>query len=326
MLDGKGARFREVYDADQRRISVPLSEIPDYVQKAFVAAEDKRFYQHAGIDERGLIRAAVSDMGRTGHPQGASTITQQAVKDLLVGDDVSYERKMREIVLSSRLERVLGKDEILELYLNTIYLGRSSWGVEMAARSYFGKSAKDLTLAEGALLAGLPKGPSYFSPDRYPDRMRERRAYVLGRMQEDGVITAEQAAAALATTPVIVPFEKPQRAFGFAFADQVIREATKLAGTNGVTSKSYTIHSTIDVPLQRSVEEALQEGLSRYERDSGRVHFQDPEANLSAAIARLEGQAKAPDTKAAESRPADKRPAWQRALANARLPLYDVHW
>ncbi len=145
-------------------------------------------------------------MGRTGHPQGASTITQQVVKNLLVGDDVSYERKMREIVLTSRLERVLSKDEILELYLNTIYLGRSAWGVEMAARSYFGKSAKDLTLAEGAMLAGLPKGPSYFSPDRYPDRMQERRAYVLGRMQEDGVISAEEAAAARAAQPTLIPF------------------------------------------------------------------------------------------------------------------------
>ncbi len=326
VLDGKGARFKEVSGADQRRISVPLSEIPVLVQKAFVAAEDKRFYEHAGIDERGLIRAAVADMAEPGHPQGGSTITQQVVKNLLVGDDVSYERKIREIVLSSRLEHVLSKDEILELYLNTIYLGRSSWGVEMAARSYFGKSAKDLTLAEGALLAGLPKGPSYFSPDRYPDRMRERRAYVLGRMQEDGVITAAEAAAARASEPVLIPFEKPQRDFGFVFADQVMREATKIAGTNGVTSKSYTIHSTIDEPLQRSVEEALQEGLSRYERDFGRVHFQGPETNLSAAIARLESQAAAPDPKAADAKPADKRPAWQRALANARLPLYDVHW
>ena len=175
MLDGKGGRFREVFDADQRRISVPLSEIPPTVQKAFVAAEDKRFYEHAGIDERGLIRAVVANMAQPGRPQGASTITQQVVKNLLVGDDVSYERKMREIVLTARVERTLSKDEILELYLNTIYLGRSSWGVEMAARSYFGKSAKDLDLSEAAMLAGLPKGPSYFSPDRYPERMRERR-------------------------------------------------------------------------------------------------------------------------------------------------------
>ncbi|HWF95356.1 MAG TPA: PBP1A family penicillin-binding protein [Xanthobacteraceae bacterium] len=331
MLDGKGGRFREVFDADQRRISVPLGEIPVYVQKAFVAAEDKRFYEHAGIDERGLIRAAVSDMGKSGHPQGASTITQQVVKNLLVGDDVSYERKIREIVLTARVERALSKDEILELYLNTIYLGRSAWGVEMAARSYFGKPAKDLTLAEGAMLAGLPKGPSYFSPDRYPDRMRERRAYVLGRMQEDGVITAEEAAAARADTPTLIPFEKPQRDFGFVFADQATREARTLAATHGVTSKSYTIRTTIDVPLQRSVEAALQEGLSRYERDAGRVHFQGPEANLDAAIARLEGAPKMAVEKAADSdadtkSAADKHPVWQRALAKVRLPLYDVHW
>jgi penicillin-binding protein 1A len=327
ILDGKGGRFREVFDADQRRISVPLDEIPVPVQKAFVAAEDKRFYEHAGIDERGLIRAAVTNMGQAGRPQGASTITQQVVKNLLVGDDVSYDRKIREIVLTFRLERVLNKDEILELYLNTIYLGRSSWGVEMAARSYFGKSAKNLTLSEGAMLAGLPKGPSYYSPDRYPDRMRERRSYVLGRMQEDGAITAGEAARARDTTPVLVPFERPQRDFGFHFADQVIREATKLAGTNGVTSKSYTIHSTINVPLQRGVEEALQEGLSRYEREFGRVHFQGPEANLDVAIARLEGeQSKATDQNAADRKATEKRPAWQRALANARLPLYDVHW
>jgi penicillin-binding protein 1A len=353
MLDRRGNRFKEVAVADQRRISVPLSEIPVYVRKAFVAAEDKRFYEHAGIDERGLIRAAVVNLGAPGRPQGASTITQQVVKNLLVGDDVSYERKMREVVLASRVERALGKDEILGLYLNTIYLGRSSWGIEMAARSYFGKSAKDLTLAEGALLAGLPKGPSYFSPDRYPERMRERRAYVLGRMQEDGAITAAEAAKARDTTPSLIAFEKPQRDFGFHFADQAIREATKLAGTNGVTSKSYTIHSTIDVPLQRSVEDALQEGLSHYERESGRVRFQGPEANLSAAIARLEGapkpadgkaaggkatdskatdskatdsKAKAADARTADGNATDKRPAWQRALANARSPLYDVHW
>jgi 1A family penicillin-binding protein len=336
MLDGRGGRFREVYDADQRRISVPLSEIPIMVQKAFVAAEDKHFYEHAGIDERGLIRAAVANMGQPGRPQGASTITQQVVKNLLVGDDVSYERKMREIVLTARVERVLTKDEILELYLNTIYLGRSSWGVEMAARSYFGKSAKELDLSQAAMLAGLPKGPGYFSPDRYPDRIRERRGYVLGRMQEDGAITAEAAAAARATMPTLVPFEKPQRDFGFHFADQATREARTLAATNGVTSKSYTIHTTIDVPLQRSVEEALQEGLSRYERDSNRVRFQGPEANLDAAIARIVGVPKAADGKAAdrravegkatEARAADKRPAWQRALVNARLPLYDVHW
>ena len=326
MLDRKGERFKEVYSGDQRRIWIALSEIPTNVQKAFVAAEDKRFYEHAGIDERGLIRAVLADLAKTGRPEGASTITQQVVKNLLVGDDVSYERKIREIVLTSRVERALSKDEILELYLNNIYLGRSSWGVEMAARSYFGKSAKDLTLQEGSMLAGLPKGPSYFSPDRYPERMRERRTYVLGRMQEDGAITAEEAAAAREATPALLPFERPQRNFGFVFADQVTREATTLAATNGLTSKAYTIRTTIDVPLQRGAEAALQEGLSRYERNAGRLRFQGPEANLDAAIERIEGETRAPGAKAQEAKPADNRPAWQRALANARLPLYDVHW
>jgi penicillin-binding protein 1A len=316
VLDGKGGRFAQVFDADQRRVWVPLNDVPEQVRQAFVSAEDKRFYHHHGIDERGLIRAVVANLARPGRPQGASTITQQVVKNLLVGDDVTYERKIREIILTSQVERVLSKDEILELYLNSIYLGRSSWGIEMAARSYFGKSAKDLTLSEGALLAGLPKGPSYFSPDRYPGRVRERHTYVLDRMEEDGAITPEAAVAARAAMPALVAYERPRRDFGFHFADQVVREARALAAANGAAANSYIIHSTINVPLQRGVEEALQEGLSRYERNSSRVHFQGPEANLRSAIARLQG----------EQEILDKRPAWQRALANARLPLYDVHW
>ena len=128
------------------------------------------------------------------------------MKNLLVGEDVTYERKIREMIVASRLEATLSKNEILELYLNSAYLGRGSWGVEMAARSYFGKSAKDLTLAEGAMLASLLKGPSFFNPDRHPDRAKERLAYVLGRMQEDGSISAEQKEKALAAPPKLVAF------------------------------------------------------------------------------------------------------------------------
>ena len=149
------------------------------MQKAFIAAEDKRFYEHKGIDERGLIRAMVTNLASPGRPQGGSTITQQVVKNLLVGDDVTYERKMREMIIASRLEHTLSKSEILELYLNSIYLGRGAWGIELAARNFFGKSASALTLHEGAMLAGLPKGPTYYGPDRHPDRAQERLAYVL---------------------------------------------------------------------------------------------------------------------------------------------------
>ena len=153
IFDGKGTNFADVFEPGNRRVWVSLNDIPDSVQKAFVAAEDRRFYQHHGVDERGIIRAFMGNLGESGRPQGGSTITQQVVKNLLVGEDVTYERKIREIIVASRVESTLTKAEILELYLNSAYLGRSSWGVEMAARSYFGKSAKSLSLGEGAMLA-----------------------------------------------------------------------------------------------------------------------------------------------------------------------------
>src|SRR5690349_10866088 len=193
VLDLKGARFAEVYEQDQRRVWVPLFEIPLHVQKAFIAAEDKRFYQHKGVDERALIRAFIGNLAQSGRPQGGSTITQQTVKNLLVGEDVTYERKMREMILSARIEQTLSKDEILELYLNSTYLGRASWGVGMAARSYFGKPVQSLSVGEGALLAALTKGPAYFNPDRYPERAQDRFAYVMGRMRDDTAIGEAEA-------------------------------------------------------------------------------------------------------------------------------------
>ena len=139
------------------------------MQQAFVAAEDKRFYQHKGIDERGLIRAFITNLAEPGRPQGGSTITQQVAKNLLVGDDVTYERKIREMIVASRIDAALSKDEILEIYLNSIYLGRGSWGIDMAARSYFKKPASALDRRPKARCwPAMAKGPAYFSPDRYP--------------------------------------------------------------------------------------------------------------------------------------------------------------
>ena len=230
VLDGKGQRFAEVFEENQRRVWVPVSDIPEHVQKSFIAAEDKRFFQHKGIDERGLIRAFIGNLAQSGRPQGGSTITQQVVKNLLVGEDLTYERKIREMIVATRLEKTLSKGEILELYLNSTYLGRSAWGIEMASRSYFGKPAKDLTLPEGALLAGLTKGPNYYNPDRHPERARERMGYVLTRLQEEGTITQEQSAKALNPMPELIAYERPRRDFGFHFVDQVAREAKSLAG------------------------------------------------------------------------------------------------
>src|SRR6266566_7358161 len=316
VLDRKGERFAEVFEENQRRVWVVLADIPEHVRNAFVAAEDKRFFEHKGIDERGLIRAFIGNLAQSGRPQGGSTITQQIVKNLLVGEDLTYERKIREMIVASRVERTLSKAEILDLYLNSVYLGRGSWGIELAARSYFGKSAKELTVEEGALLAGLTKGPNYFSPDRHPGRAQERLAYVLSRLQEDGAIAAEQSGRGLPALPTLVPYERPRRDIGYHFVDQVAREAKSLAGIDAITANSYTVRSTINPQLQRAVEAALQEGLFRYERSTGRVQFRSAEANLGQAVQRLE----------ADKKIGDKRPAWQRALANARLPLYDVHW
>jgi penicillin-binding protein 1A len=346
VLDGKGARFTELFEADQRRVWVPLADIPSNVQQAFVSAEDKRFYQHNGIDERSLIRAFIGNLAQSGRPQGGSTITQQVVKNLLVGEELTYERKIREMILTARVERLLSKQEILELYLNSTYLGRGSWGVEMAARSYFGKSVKALTLGEGALLAALPKGPSYFSPDRHADRAQERVAYVLGRMQEDGAIDAAEAKLAANPLRSLVAYVSPRRDTGYYYVDQLAREAKSVAGIDTLTSDSFTVHSTILPDLQRATEAALQEGLARFEIDGGRVVFTHAEGNLADAIKRLSGDPKATDPKATDSKAASLKGAepkaseargeakstqqkpvpWLQALTQARLPLYDVHW
>ncbi len=319
VLDRKNKPFAEVFEENQRRVWVPLAQIPQHVRNAFIAAEDKRFYQHKGIDEHGLIRAFVSNLAQSHRPAGGSTITQQVVKNLLVGEAVTYDRKIREMIVAARLESTLTKDEILELYLNCVFLGRGAWGVEVAAHSYFGKPAKALTVTEGALLAAVTKGPTYFSPDRAPARARERLAYVLTRMKEDGMLPADfkiEDPGHLPELPIMVASARPRRDIGFHFVDQVVREAKSAAGLERVTDTSYSIHSTVDPALQRAAEQSLQEGLSRYERSSGRVVFNRPEANLTAAIQKLQTDATR----------TDKRPYWQQALANARLPLYDVHW
>ena len=217
--------------------------------------------------------------------------------------------------MTARVEQTLSKAEILELYLNAIYFGRASWGIEMAARAYFNKTAKELALKEGALLAGLVKGPNYFSPDRHPRRAQKRLAYVLKRLEDDRLLPIAQSGRGLPTLPRLVAYQRSRRDIGYYFVDQVVREA-KSAGIEALSTGAYTVRTTINQKLQTAVEEALQEGLSRYERNSGRAQFKAPEANLAKAIERSE----------ADQNVDDDRPAWQRVLADLRLPLYDVHW
>ncbi len=289
---------------------MPLSDVPDYVQKAFVAAEDRRFFEHHGVDERGIIRAFIGNLAEPGRPQGGSTITQQVVKNLLVGDDVTYERKIREMIVASRLETTLSKNEILELYLNSAYLGRGSWGVEMAARSYFGKSAKDLTLAEGAMLAGPAQGSELFQ-SRPPSRSRQgtprlrarphagRRRHHRGA-EGPGARRAAEARRLRAAAPrqrlALHRFSRP-------------RGEDRTASTS-LTAEPYTVHSTINAALQREAEAALQEGLAHYEMSIGRAQFRGPEANIADAVQKLN------ERQAGGRQPA--RPAWQQALQELR--------
>ena len=223
----------------ERRLYLPSAEIPDLVKHAFISAEDRNFYSHWGFDPEGIARAGIIFMQGSRRIQGASTITQQVAKNFLLNSDRTFERKIREILLSIRIESAYSKEEILELYLNEIYLGLSNYGVAAAALNYFNKSVHELTIAEVAYLAALPKEPSSLNPFRDHDRAVDRRNYVIGRMEEDGYITAKQANEARAEPLVVNPrvLTPNSIAAGF-FAEEVRRElsewgASRLAETSG---------------------------------------------------------------------------------------------
>ena len=169
----------------ERRLYLPADEIPALVKEAFISAEDKNFYSHYGVDPEGIVRAGLIYAQGSRHIQGASTITQQVAKNFLLNSDRTFDRKIREILLSMRIESAYSKEKILELYLNEIYLGLSNYGVAAAALNYFNKSVHELSIAEVAYLAALPKEPSSLNPFRDHDRAVERRNYVIGRMEED---------------------------------------------------------------------------------------------------------------------------------------------
>ena len=191
--------------ARERRLYLPSAAIPPLVKEAFIAAEDKNFYSHHGVDPEGIVRAGLVFLQGSKHMQGASTITQQVAKNFLLTSDRTVERKIREILLSLRIEAAYSKDKILELYLNEIYLGLGNYGVAAAALGYFNKSVHELSIAEVAYLAALPKEPSALNPFRNHDRAVDRRNYVIGRMAEDGYITPEQAKAARAEPLIVTP-------------------------------------------------------------------------------------------------------------------------
>ncbi|GGE35345.1 penicillin-binding protein [Marinicauda pacifica] len=261
--------------ARQQRVFVPIENIPPLVINAYLSAEDKNFYNHGGVDffgmARGGLRSAIQiARGQGGPLQSGSTITQQVAKNFLFSADQRIERKVREIVISRRMERAFTKDQILELYLNEIYLGNRAYGVAAAALNYFGKSLDELDLHEAAYLAALPKGPSNYHPERERAAAIGRRNWVLERMHANGYITREEMNAAQA-----MPLESGERLSGSQylaanyFVEQVRREVFDLYGEDQLYDGGLSIRTTLDTTMQLTARRALRNGLEAYDRRHG---------------------------------------------------------
>ena len=268
----------------EKRFLVSHENMPDLVKRAFLAAEDDSFYDHDGVDPKAIFRAFIKNMRAGSIRQGGSTITQQIIKRLLLSSEKSYERKIKEAILAFRLERYLTKDEILTIYLNEIYLGAGAYGVEAAARTYFGKHVNDLTVAEAAILAGLPQAPSKYNPLRAPGSAKARQRYVLGRMLALNWITQEQYDTAITAPLVYKSMEDPSWKRGAWYLEEVRRKLInylsednmrKLGielpryGEDAVYEAGLQVHTAVDLDYQDAAEVALRAGLEASSRRRG---------------------------------------------------------
>lgn len=255
--------------ADENRYMVEPSGLPPHVVWAFIASEDGKFYEHAGIDFAGIMRAALNNLRHGRVVQGGSTITQQVAKALLLTPERSFRRKFREIVLAFRIEENLTKDEIIRLYLNQIYLGHGSYGVEAAAKTYFGVRAENLTLTQAALLAGLPQAPSAYDPFRHPAEAAKRRSYVLEQMLSIGKITEAEYKKASAAPIQLATDENFFKKVSPHFTEQVRRELDARYGTADILKGGYRVVTTMDSKLQAAAQKALENGVEAFDRKRG---------------------------------------------------------
>ncbi|MBI2373753.1 MAG: PBP1A family penicillin-binding protein [Deltaproteobacteria bacterium] len=269
IYDAQGKVFDEFYL--DRRIWIPMAELPSHVPLAFVSAEDRRFFTHPGVDLRGILRALVTNMKSGGAAkQGGSTITQQLVKNILVGNERSYKRKLREAILAYRLERELDKDEILELYLNYIYLGSGNYGVEAAARDYFGISAAQLDVGQAAMIAGLVPAPARYSPHRNPDLALHRREIVLTAMVDGGFIAPEEAAEH-ADDPVVDSRRgRTGQSATSSYATIVRREVRRLFGSTLPVEEGLQVHTPLNLEAQKIAYAAVRKAVRAVEERQGR--------------------------------------------------------
>jgi penicillin-binding protein 1A len=270
--------------AKERRLYLPIQAVPDLIKAAFLSAEDKNFYEHEGVDLIGVFRAAVVNVRNSGsgkRPVGASTITQQVAKNFLLSSEISYERKFKEALLAMRIEQAYSKDRIFELYLNEIYLGLGSYGIAAAALNYFDKPVNQLTVAEAAYLAALPKAPENYNPYRQEERAVERRNWVVDRMVENGYIRASDGAAAKAEKLTVTTRARgAYLAASEFFAEEVRRNLLELYGSEKLYEGGLSVRATIDPELQSVAREKLHEGLIKFDQARG---FRGPVASLDLA-------------------------------------------
>ncbi len=307
IYSGRGLVMDEF--ARERRIFTPVDEIPDLVKNAFISAEDKNFYNHAGYDPLGIVKALV-DAARGGRLRGASTITQQVMKNFLLDGSRKLERKIKEIILASRIENTLSKDEILSLYMNEIFLGQNSYGVTAAAQTYFGKTLEELSISEAAYLAVHPKDPNDYQPVRNYDRAVERRNFIIKEMAENGYITQEEAAAAKAEPLLTVQggelpsarSKLPPRSY---FTDEIRRQLSDTLGADMLFEGGLAIRATMDPELQRVAAKALQRRLVEYDRNL-KIYF--------GPLTQIEGVADMSE------------PEWREAIFDLTLPRDIEGW
>ncbi len=283
--DYKPLLVTQVYDrnnkkigefADQRRVLIQYTDIPKHTVQAFLAAEDDQFFEHGGINPQALFRAFLANMRAGRNVQGGSTITQQVAKTLLLTNEKTFDRKLRDILLAIEMEKNLTKEEILYLYLNQIYFGQSAYGIEMAAQTYFKKSAKQLTLAESAMLAGLPKAPTDFSPVKNPSRAKERQIYVLHRMAEVKYISKEEAEKNI-QLPVKVYLREDYEAVAPYYLETIRQLLTKQLGNDVLFHQGVKVYTGLDATFQKSANESVEKGLKELDKRQG---FRGASANL----------------------------------------------
>jgi penicillin-binding protein 2A len=271
---------------------VPLEKVSMTLKQAIVATEDKRFYEHSGVDLQSILRALVRDIQAGEVVEGGSTITQQLAKNLFLSSERTLSRKLKEAITSIKIEASYDKDEILELYLNHIYFGEGAWGVQQAAQTYFGKKVEQCTLAESAMLAALPKAPSYYSPYKHPEKALERRNLVLSLMKEQGYTTNEEYAAARNQEIAVVPEEQHQVKGDYpSYVDYVLQEAAERYGLNedDILTKGFHIYSELDPKIQTAAETVYEQGEgfpedSKDQRIQSGVVLQDPHTGGLRAI------------------------------------------